>query len=105
VDLLADDHAVGQAEAPHVAGERRERLAGEYKELEGLARADARGGFQQEVDALAVRRVDECTTRTSSPRSSSRRTTRASGWAGAERRSVDDLDRAVEVEHGAGFRA
>src|SRR3989454_3361155 len=46
VDLLADDHAVGEAEAPHVAGERRKRLAGENEELEGLARAHARGGLQ-----------------------------------------------------------
>src|SRR3989449_8632845 len=36
VDLLADDHAVGQAEAPYVAGERCERLAGENEGLEGL---------------------------------------------------------------------
>src|SRR5882724_4039020 len=57
VDLLADDHAIGQAEAPHVAGERRERLAREDEELEGLARAHARDGLEQEVHALTVAQV------------------------------------------------
>src|SRR5437870_10902325 len=57
VDLLADYHAVGQAEAPHVADERCERLAGEDEELEGLAGTHARGGLQQEVDALARAQV------------------------------------------------
>ena len=50
------------------------------------------------------RRLDECTTTTSSPRPSSRRTSsrRAAGRARGEE-VVDDLDRAVEVEHALGF--
>src|SRR5262249_24245691 len=57
VDLLADDHAVGQAEAAHVAGERRERLTGEDQELERAARADAYDGLEQQVHAHAGPKV------------------------------------------------
>src|SRR5216683_1112770 len=104
VDLLADDHAVGQAEAPHVAGERRERLAGEYEELEGLARARARGGLQQEVDALAVAQVGRVhhDDFVAEAELAADGFGRAAGWARSEK-VVDDLDRAAEVEHALGL--
>src|SRR5262249_61480863 len=53
VDLLADDHPLGEPEAPNVAYERRERLAGEDEEPECLARPHTRDSLQQEVDAFA----------------------------------------------------
>src|SRR5204862_6637151 len=98
VDLLADDHAVGQAEAPHGAGERRERLASEYEELEGLARAHARGGLQQKVDALAVAKVGRVNHEdfVAETELAADDLGRAAGRARSEE-VVDDLDRAVEV--------
>src|SRR6185295_12351278 len=104
VDLLADDHPVGQTEAPHVTGKWRERLAGEDEELEGLARAHPGDRLQQEVDALAVPQVGRVHHEyfVAEAELTADAVGRAAGRAGREE-VVDDLDRAVEVEHAPGF--
>src|SRR5256885_1612253 len=87
-----------------VAGERRERLAGEDEEVEGPARAHARDGLQQEVDALAVAQVGRVHHEdfVAEAELTADDLGRAAGRARSEE-VVDDLDRAVEVEHALGF--
>ena len=100
VDLLADDHAVSQAKAAHVAGERRERFTGENQQLEGAARVNAHDGLEQQVHALAGPEVggmhhDQLVAEAELAAHS---LGRAAGRARREE-VVNDLDGAVEVEH------
>ena len=104
VDLLANDHAVGQSETPHVAHERRERLAGQDEEPERVARLQARDGLQQEVDPLARAQVggvhhEDLVAETELGADD---LGRAAGPARGEE-VVDDFDRAIKVENAPGF--
>src|SRR6184192_3393674 len=79
-------------------------LAGEDEELEGFARAHARGGLQQEVDALAVAQVgrvhhEDLVAEAELATDDLGRATRCA----RREEVVDDVDRAVEVEHAPGF--
>src|SRR5262249_43164092 len=100
VDLLADDHAIGQAEATHVPGKRRERFTGQDQELERAAWVNAHDGTEQQVHTLAGPQVggmyhDELIAETELAADG---IGRAPGRTRCEE-VVDDLDGAIEVEH------
>ena len=104
VDLLADDDSVSQAKPPDVLGERRERFPRENEELEGLARANAGDRLQQEIDALPRAKIGGMDDDDFLPEAefAAHFAARAARRARGEE-IVDDLDRAVEVEHPLGL--
>src|SRR5262249_23242082 len=104
MDLLADDHAVGQAQTLHLAGERRERPASQDEELEGLRWTHARGRGQHEVNALARTEVgrmhhEDFALEAELTADGFRR----SGDRMRSEEVVDDVDRTGETEDALGF--